>query len=124
MHTSNSARVTLVLLFVTIFVMVSMGLDTMLSRADAVSDRDSLTFGPSVQVSEPTRNMGLRGYDVSATRLLPHGHLGVRLVNGAVYDMAPCRAEDSRRCYWDAESRGNRVGTSFFRLHGVRWWLL
>lgn len=30
--------------------------------------------------------------------------------------LPPCPTEDSTNCYWDAEHRGNGVGTSFIHL--------
>lgn len=88
------------------------------TRADAVpSGRDPLVFGATVQTTTPTRTMGPEGYEVAAVRRLPYGHLALAFRNGASYDVAPCRREDSRRCYWDADRRGNSVGVSFVRLH-------
>lgn len=34
----------------------------------------------------------------------------------AILSFRPCPAEDSRFCYWNAETRGNGVGQSFIRL--------
>jgi hypothetical protein len=33
--------------------------------------------------------------------------------------LPPCAAEDSHNCYWDAQHRGNGLGTSFVDLGGV-----
>lgn len=32
-----------------------------------------------------------------------------------------CPTEDSTNCYWDAQSRGNGIGTSFVDVGGVVW---
>lgn len=44
--------------------------------------------------------------------------LYVELNNGATYALKPCRVEDGRQCYWDADARGNGVGRSFVRVSG------
>lgn len=57
---------------------------------------------------------------VRVTYVEPVGARGlfVELNNGAVYRLQPCRYEDSRHCYWDADSRGNGIGRSFIRVSG------
>lgn len=44
--------------------------------------------------------------------------LYVELNNGAAYRLSPCRVEDGRHCYWDADDRGNGAGRSFVRVSG------
>lgn len=44
--------------------------------------------------------------------------LYVELNNGATYRLSPCRVEDGRHCYWDADARGNGIGRSFVRVSG------
>lgn len=44
--------------------------------------------------------------------------LYVELNNGATYALKPCRFEDGRQCYWDADARGNGVGSSFIVVSG------
>lgn len=49
---------------------------------------------------------------------LTRGHVYVELNNGATYRFTPCAREDSRNCYWDAQTRGNGHGHSFVNLAG------
>jgi hypothetical protein len=44
--------------------------------------------------------------------------LHVELNNGAAYLLNPCRTEDGRHCYWDADARGNNLGRSFVVVAG------
>lgn len=44
--------------------------------------------------------------------------LYVELNNGAAYRLKPCRFEDGRMCYWDADDRGNGIGRSFVVVSG------
>jgi len=32
--------------------------------------------------------------------------------------LPPCQSEDSNNCAWDAQSQGNKVGTSFVNVGG------
>lgn len=55
-----------------------------------------------------------------ATYVEPVGErkLYVELNNGATYRLNPCRYEDGRQCYWDADSAGNGKGHSFISVAG------
>lgn len=33
-----------------------------------------------------------------------------------IFAIGPCPTEDSTGCYWDAQSQGNHLGTSFVSL--------
>jgi hypothetical protein len=44
--------------------------------------------------------------------------LYVELNNGATYHLNPCRSEDGRQCYWDADDRGNGIGRSYVVVAG------
>lgn len=57
---------------------------------------------------------------VRVTYVEPIGarRLFVELNNGAAYRLNPCRYEDGRQCYWDADDRGNGVGRSFVAVSG------
>lgn len=46
------------------------------------------------------------------------GHTYIELNNGAAFDLVPCKYEDSRNCYWDAKTRGNKTGRSFADIRG------
>ena len=35
----------------------------------------------------------------------------------------PCKFEDSRRCYWQADVRGNQVGRSFIHARKRTWFV-
>lgn len=59
------------------------------------------------------------GVHVTSISHAPAGdRITVKLSNGAVDILAPCRYEDGRRCYWDAGTRGNGRGTSFIVTRG------
>lgn len=47
----------------------------------------------------------------------------VTLSTGKVRQLNPCRVEDGRRCYWQADVRGNGIGRSFVVLGGVRYFV-
>lgn len=57
---------------------------------------------------------------VRVTYVEPVGRRGlfVELNNGAAYRLQPCRVEDGRHCYWDADDRGNNLGRSFVVVAG------
>lgn len=57
---------------------------------------------------------------VRVTYVEPSGPraLYVELNNGATYRLNPCRVEDGRQCYWDADDRGNGAGRSFVVVSG------
>jgi hypothetical protein len=42
----------------------------------------------------------------------------VELADGSSWMFTPCRQEDSRNCWWNAQTRGNGEGTSFVNIHG------
>lgn len=62
---------------------------------------------------------------IHAVRVDPkdHGAAMVVFTNGSWWMVAPCAAEDSERCWWDAHVRGNRIGNSFVRLHHHTYYL-
>jgi len=83
-----------------------------------------------VRLSGPTRHVEHR----RIVRVVHHtpaptarrGYVEARLNNGALYRLRPCKQEDSRNCYWDAEFRGNGAGHSFADIRGsvvylARW---
>jgi hypothetical protein len=40
----------------------------------------------------------------------------VRFNNGAIWQLVPCRSEDSPNCYWNAGTSGNGAGDSFVTI--------
>lgn len=58
--------------------------------------------------------------NVRVTYVEPVGarQLYVELNNGATYRLNPCRVEDGRQCYWDADDMGNGSGSSFVSVSG------
>ena len=47
----------------------------------------------------------------------------VEFNDGSAWRFAPCKFEDSSRCWWDAGHLGVRGGTSFIRYGGKTFYL-
>lgn len=52
----------------------------------------------------------VRHREIKGSRML------VRFSDGSKWSMGPCQYEDSERCYWNAQQRGNGQGHSFVRM--------
>lgn len=61
--------------------------------------------------------------DRSHTHAYGGGHLYVVFNDGAAWKVAECRAEDGRRCWWNAACQGNGIGRPVLKLRGRDWWL-
>ena len=58
------------------------------------------------------------------SRIVPvDAGIRVTLSDGHRATLKPCRYEDGRRCYWNAEARGNGIGNSFLVARGTRFYL-
>lgn len=41
----------------------------------------------------------------------------------STWEFGPCKYEDSRNCWWDADKRGNKAGHTFINLRGQVFFL-
>lgn len=82
-------------------------------RADAATPAKAPRF---VQVEQADRPVMHRR--VTYVEHMSRGRLYVELNNGATFRFPSCHYEDSRNCWWDAETRGTRTGHSFVNLRG------
>lgn len=80
-----------------------------------------LWVSPGRAYADPVDNTDPAVY-VSRVAPAPAGPaITVTLSTGKTRELAPCRVEDGRRCYWQADVRGNRIGRSFVVIGGVRY---
>lgn len=47
----------------------------------------------------------------------------VKWSDGKTLLLNPCKYEDGRNCYWEADRRGNKIGDSFVVAFGKIWYL-
>lgn len=59
-----------------------------------------------------------RVVEVDSIKQLKGHKIRVTLTNGRNRTLLPCKYEDSPRCYWKADSRGNKRGNSFVSVFG------
>lgn len=79
-----------------------------------------LALVPGAAHAEQLESADRKVDTVRVTYVEPVGRraLFVELNNGAAYRLNPCRVEDGRQCYWDADNRGNGIGRSFVSVGG------
>lgn len=72
----------------------------------------------TVRLHRATVKMDRRDRAITGVNQLSRGRLFVKFNNGSRWIFAPCKVEDSERCWWQAEVRGNREGLAFVRVWG------
>jgi hypothetical protein len=89
------------------------------AHAEPVVRSAAYASEPTFQTTKPTHRVAT--LTIVAMHRLSMGRLAVAFNDGSSYDVRACKREDGRRCWWDADARGNRRGDTILRLRGWSW---
>lgn len=98
------------------------GIRAVLARRLALTEKSDWTSLAKTELAYRNMSLGSIAREVvKVAQNRPGGVLPIRypVLEGVPGNLPECQTEDGNNCYWNAATRGNGKGSSFYRINGV-----